>query len=108
MEGEGSQVGVSSLPFYIENVASSASSGPMMSMEWALGSEMLQKQASALRAEEERWRLRQAIGDFNGDFARVAEHLGIGAAELRERMEALGLHARIVLDDDEIDSCVRW
>lgn len=108
MEGEGSQVGVSSLPFYIENVASSASSGPMMSMEWALGSEMLQKQASALRAEEERRRLRQAIGDFNGDFTRVAEHLGIGAAELRERMEALGLHARIVLDDDEIDSCVRW
>lgn len=108
MEGEGSRVCVSSLPFYIENVASSALSGPMMSTEWALGSEMLQKQAAALRIEEERRRLRQAIGEFDGDFARVAGHLGVSESELRDRMEALGLHVRIVLDDDEIDGCVRW
>lgn len=108
MDGEGAKVGTSSLPFYIENVASSAASGPMMSLEWALGSELLQRQAAALRAEEERRSLRQTVAELNGDIDRIARHLGIAPDELSDRLEQLGLRARIVIDDEEISDCIRW
>lgn len=109
MEGEGSRVQVSSLPFYIENVASSASSGPMMSLEWSLGSEALEQRAQALRAEGERRQLRQLTSECDGDFGRIAERLGVTADELQGRMDALGLRPRIVLDDeDDVADRVRW
>ena len=79
----------------------------MMSLEWALGSELLQRQAAALRAEEERRSLRQTVAELNGDIDRIARHLGIAPDELSDRLEQLGLRARIVIDDEEISDCIR-
>lgn len=101
MEGEGANVGPSSLPFYIENVASLASGGSMASVEWLQSLEDLQEEAVRREKREERRRLKRAVEQFDGNFSEVADSMGITAEELRCRMRDLGIKARIVLDDDD-------
>ena len=108
LEGEGSKVGVSSLPFYIENAASSANAGPMMSLEWSSDLATAEQRA-AQQAEDERKKMKEVFASCDGDFDRVAEHLGVSRDHLRDRMHQLGLRARLVIDEDEdITGFVRW
>lgn len=108
MEGEGAKVGLSSLPFYIENAASAANAGPMMALQWT--SELPSAEQRAVRqADDERKRLREAFASCDGDFDQVAERLGVSQDHLRNRMHQLGLKARLVIDDeDDITGFVRW
>lgn len=108
MEGEGSKVGVSSLPFYIENAASSANAGPMMSLLWSDNPAAL-RDLSTPGPDDERRRIKEVFARCEGDFARAATSLGLVEADLRERMETLGIKTRVVIeDDDDISGFVRW
>ncbi|MDE8702202.1 sigma-54 dependent transcriptional regulator [Adlercreutzia equolifaciens] len=108
MEGEGAKIGVSSLPFYIENAASSANVGPLMSLQWANDPRGLME-APAVSASDERQRIKEAFSATGGQLAQTARQLGISEEKLQERMQTLGLKARVVLDDeDDISNFVRW
>lgn len=108
MEGEGAKVGVSSLPFYIENAASAANAGPLMSLKWSANPAVL-LESTAADPEDERRRIKETFAQCEGDFARTAASLGLAESDLRERMQALGLKTRIVIDeDDDISGYVRW
>lgn len=108
MEGEGANVGLGSIPSYIENAAASVNAGPLMSLEWS-AQPPTRAERCAQQEERERQRIREAIAQCNGEFGEAAEYLGLSQETLHERMHALGLKARIVLDeDDDISGFVRW
>ena len=109
MEGEGAKVEVSSLPSYIENVASSASECPMGSLAEELGSMVLHENAKALRDQERKRQLKNLIARYNGDLRQISQATGITIGMLNEMIDSMGLRLRVVLDDDDdISEFVRW
>lgn len=65
--------------------------------------------APAASASDERQRIKEAFSATGGQLAQTARQLGISEEKLQERMQTLGLKARVVLDDeDDISNFVRW
>lgn len=104
MEGEGSSVGISALPFHIAGAANQGLDGPA-SASMAAPEEQLE----SLKLFEARAQLRALVGRFDGDLSKVADHLGVDDEGLRDLLGKLGMKARIVLDEeDDIAAFVRF
>lgn len=97
LEGEGANVSIDALPYYIAN-ASGAGGGPMAA--FAEAPTILQPAATVLSEEQERALIKQELRACEGDMSLAVARLGIDYNELREKMTRLGIKPHFVFEDE--------